>query len=73
MEDLPCLVIFQYPLCHTGQFGLAGWLSLPRRWLLGEVRTWVESTAFSPGMGNPGRVSVCGILANVEHYFLASP
>lgn len=73
MEDLLCLVTFQYPLCHTGQFGVAGWLGLPRRQLLDEVRTWVVLAAFSPGMSNPGWVRVCGTLANVAHYSLASP
>lgn len=58
MEDLSCLVTFRYPLCHTGQFGPAGWLSLPRRRLLGEVRTWVEPDAFF----SPGRATLGGSL-----------
>lgn len=52
----------------------SGWrLSVPRGRLMGEVRTWVEPAAFPPGMGNPGRVSVCGIVADVAHFCLSSP
>lgn len=73
MEDISCLVTFQYSLCHTGQFSLDGRLSVPRGRLMGEVRTWVEPAAFPPGMGNPGRVCVCGIVADVAHFCLSFP